>query len=130
MSAGADQQGRRQEVLARQGRQQQASSRTDQRAGGCSLRHDNQRGAASQGRAASRPGARQGGAARRFLFLGNTNLKLLEMEFILPPYTYLGSWQTTRFGENILGTIGDALREENKDDLWRLMNSVSRNQYY
>ena len=62
MSAGADQQGRRQEVLARQGRQQQASSRTDQTAG------DN------------------------FCFLGNTNWKLLEMEFILPPYTYLGSW--------------------------------------
>ena len=98
-------------MLARQGRQQQASSRTDQRAGGYNFCHDNQRGAASQGRAASRPGARQGGTARRFLFLGNTNLKLLEMEFILPPYTYLGSWQTTKFGENILGTIGDALRD-------------------
>ena len=64
------------------------------------------------------------------LIFGSKNRELLEIDSFLPPYTYLGSWQTTRFGENILGTIGDALREENKDDLWRLMNSVSRNQYY
>ena len=31
------------------------------------------------------------------------------MEFVLPPHTYLESWQTTRFRENVLGTIGDAL---------------------
>ena len=32
------------------------------------------------------------------------------MNFFLPLHTYFGSWQTTRFGEYFLKTLGDALK--------------------
>ena len=43
------------------------------------------------------------------IFLSN-NRKLLEMNFSLPSYTYLGSWQIISLGKKILETVGDALR--------------------
>ena len=42
------------------------------------------------------------------IFFSN-NRKLLEINFSLPSYTYLGSWQIISFGKKILGTVGDAL---------------------
>jgi len=47
--------------------------------------------------------------AHIFSYLGSKNGELLELVSFLPSHTYLGSWQTTRFGEKKLETIGDAL---------------------
>ena len=44
-----------------------------------------------------------------FSFLGRKNREVLEIDFFLPPHTYLGSWQTS-FEEKVLGTLGDAFR--------------------
>ena len=45
----------------------------------------------------------------QLLIFWSKNRELLEIDSFLPPYTYLGSWQTTSFGEKILETLGDAL---------------------
>ena len=39
------------------------------------------------------------------------------MDFFFPPYTYFGSWQTTRFGEYFLETLGDAQQVSGKNNL-------------
>jgi len=44
----------------------------------------------------------------QLLIFRNKNRELLEINSFLPPYTYLGSWQTTSFGEKILETLEDA----------------------
>ena len=36
------------------------------------------------------------------LIFGSKNRELLEIDSFLPPYIYLGSWQTINFGEKIL----------------------------
>jgi hypothetical protein len=50
----------------------------------------------------------------QFYIIGSKNGKLLEMDSFLPPHTYLGSWQITRFGKKKFGTIGDALTKDIK----------------
>ena len=45
----------------------------------------------------------------KFSFFLSNNRKLLEMNFSLSSYTYLGSWQIISFGKKILGTVGYAL---------------------
>ena len=44
----------------------------------------------------------------QLLIFESKNRKLLEIDSFLPPYTYLGSWQTTSFGKKILETLEDA----------------------
>ena len=45
----------------------------------------------------------------QLLIFEDKNRKLLEMDSFLPSHTYLGSCQTIKFEEKILGTLGDAL---------------------
>ena len=41
----------------------------------------------------------------QLLYFGSNNRELLEVDFFLPPYIYLGRWQITSFGKKkILGT--------------------------
>ena len=50
----------------------------------------------------------------QLLIFEDKNRKLLEMDSFLPSHTYLGSCQTIKFEEKILGTLGDALIESIK----------------
>jgi len=48
----------------------------------------------------------------QLLIFGSKNEELLEMNSLLPPHSYLESWQTTNFAEKILKTIGDMLGQK------------------